>query len=389
MNSAAGGLATNATLPSNGASGPGLFVSNAPEQIGLGGGGFWQFGDGPARNLCKVSLTGTNVPTRVRVFLWHISRFETASFFGILVSTPNSDGQLSNLRVEVRSEQTGNLSPAGMCLAASHLFGTLDAANFANGQNTLDVESEALVWSAEVPAGTQNPAQFRLLGAILEFDVAGATALTIRSVASLTNGSWGAFADDVTPPGNNFGSGATHVRGYWRHANLSLDLPGDFDANPLNPPPAFTEYDFCEAGGPEATYYSGANSLTGDDLPNPGAYGVNRRYTGVCKNTNTTTAGKLYLGIRARNTGAAYFGAGQVLLPTPLTTRRWPPIRSTLDPRAYHLTVDHTNGFFSVSPNETSLNYSVQMATGAGAGTPANLIVAREPIWTAPVEDPA
>lgn len=122
--------------------------------------------------------------------------------------------------------------------------GTLDAANFANGQNTLDVESEALVWSAEVPAGTQNPAQFCLLGAILEFDVASATALTIRSVASLTNGSWGAFADDVTPPGNNFDSGATHIRGYWRHANLSLDLPGDFDANPLNPPPAFSEYDF-------------------------------------------------------------------------------------------------------------------------------------------------
>ena len=103
---------------------PGLFVSNAPEQIGDGGEDIpgsqtnekhWVF-QGPVMNLCRVRLTGEDIPARVRVFFWHISRFDVTTYWSVRVGSEGEGGTVSNLVGEVASTAlTGNLSTAGMC----------------------------------------------------------------------------------------------------------------------------------------------------------------------------------------------------------------------------------------------------------------------------------
>jgi len=67
--------------------GPGLFVSNAPEQIGPGSSapGDWEFGD--YKNPYKVSLpTVSETSWTMRFFIWHVNRFDGPLTFAILAS---------------------------------------------------------------------------------------------------------------------------------------------------------------------------------------------------------------------------------------------------------------------------------------------------------------
>lgn len=390
-----GGLPNN--LPSlSGAdlASPGLFVSNAPEQLGDGGGPHWQF-VGPSVNLCRVRLTGDDVPSRVRVFFWHISRFNVTTYWSIRVGSEGTGGTVSNLVGEIASTDiTGNLSVPGMCLADSQLFGTLDEI----GEGPWDIESEQGIWSIAVPAGSQNVGEFRLLAAVLEFDVTASEILTIRSVVTKTNGTWGTYGGTLAPSANNFDSGATHVRGYWRHAAVTLTVPM-YDADPEDPPPTFRDTGLCDEGGPEQNYYSAANSLADSSTRNPGCFGADLTYEGAITNTSTNLNAEVRVALRCRGIATAkFFGAGQMTDPATGPTLKLVPIPAawiqvpldpawiSVDPRGYDLTQTASGNIFVPKTATVSqvINYRFRLATGGGAGTPVNLQLSRSAISADP-----
>lgn len=288
-----------------------------------------------------------------------------------------------------------------MCLAAAQLYGTLDAVP---PGLPVSIASEQVLWSTLVPAGTQNPAQYQILAAVLEFDVSLATQLTIRSVVTKTPGSWGPFSDPVADPQNNFGTeNIVHVRGYWRSADVLVNLPGVFDCTLVQPPPTFVEFGCCEQqgleGGLNVGYYSLKNSLAKNATDNRACYGANLHYSAQVKNESTVDPARVYVGIRRRGIEPAkFFGAGRIdqpvfaatckLPPIPMPAPGQPPNTSYGDQllRGYDLTAATQVGHIDVAPGQ-QLTVRVALTTGGGAGTPFNLILGREAIWEA-VDDP-
>lgn len=397
-----GGEAPNATLIEADSNSPALFVSNAPEQVGEGNPGqnpqLWEFGKGPW-NLCRAHLTDSNVPTRVRVFLWHVTRLQAPSYWAVRVGSNGTGGTVSNLKSQVANELTGNLAQHGMCFADAQLFGTLNP----GGGGPWDITTEQTIWSVNLPVGSQNPSQFQFVGCILEFDVS-ATEFTIRSVVSKESGSFGTFATQLAPRQNNWpnqtGQMPVHVRGYWLRSRLRLDLPGVFDCNPVQPPGHLFDYDFCSSTGAEKGYFSEANSLamgsTGPPIipgssDNPGAYGANLSYTGHYKNSGSS-AGRLYVAIRARNTGGKYFGAGRVVLPSPAMKAKLPPIPDSADQKlmGYDLTSLYPepvpSGEIIVPADDEVRDVEVVLANGGACATPANIVLSSDGVWPVPPE---
>ncbi len=254
---------------------PALLVSNAPEQIGPGALNTWMFGTGPY-NLCQVSIPYLSIPNRVRVFLWHISRFPTASFFGIIVGCPNGNGvTVTNLKTHIINgpDLISDLSEPGICLADAHLFGTL---NFPlPAQSFFPSFGEQVIWSQQVAPGSTNNNLYRLIAGVFEFDISVPLSfngdLTIRTAISLTGQSltdFGTYSTPLAPNSNNGGGSiAVHNRGYWPHSDITRTIPGEFNCTLLGPPPNNVEYQYCHDSGPEAAYFSKNNSSAkkGDD----------------------------------------------------------------------------------------------------------------------------
>ncbi len=323
--------ATNPSVATPVAGSPGLFVSNAPEQIcsgnntrNEGGNGAWPFLDGPW-TLNRVSLTNLgpfgNAPQRVRVFLWHVSRFRIPSYFGICVySNFPGNTSISNIKGHVHNGPVPDISGPGNCLADAQLAGTLDALN--PSTIPLTAQTESVIWSAQVEAriGTNNEV-YNLIAAVIEFDIVGSPLdITIRSAVSITGQTAASFGNYQTPLAdnrNNYGTAERHVRGYWPHADITMNLPGELDATLLNPPPKLKEWQLCynDNGvyGPEGEYFS-VNNSKADKLdvllerPNPAAYGANLTYRGTFHNYSPTVGAHVHACIQARSVREKYFG---------------------------------------------------------------------------------
>lgn len=236
-----GGLATNpgaATPDENSAA---LFLSNAPEQIGPGMTGSWTF-QGQQMNLCRATLFGEDLPTRVRVYLWHISRFNQATNWAVVVGSQQIGGTVSNLKSQVVDSSIiyTDFVEIGNCLADAHLLGTLEPQV---PTQTYDLISDRIIWSKTVPAGTQNGNSFRVIAAVLEFDVQAFEVFTIRTVVSL-NGNYGTYDTPLANNQNNWSSKnppefATHARGHWRQSSITMNIPGIYDCTLVQAPPNF------------------------------------------------------------------------------------------------------------------------------------------------------
>jgi hypothetical protein len=86
-------------------------VSNAPETIGMGVPGSWQFGTQPSRNLCKVLTAIVPLaarPSRVRVFFWHVSNFEEPTWWGVIVGL-SSGANIAGLKGQVFVGDTNDI----------------------------------------------------------------------------------------------------------------------------------------------------------------------------------------------------------------------------------------------------------------------------------------
>ena len=205
-----GAGATNPSAATPIAGSPALFVSNAPEQIcsgnntrNEGGNNAWIFGDGPW-TLNRVSLTNIgpfgNLPQRVRVFLWHVSRFRIPSYFGICVySNFPGNSSINNIKGHIHNGPVPNLSVPGNCLADAQLAGTLDTLN--PSTVPLTAQSESVIWSAQVAARVGNDdGVFNLIAAVIEFDIVGSPLdITIRSAVSITGQTAATFGNYQTP----------------------------------------------------------------------------------------------------------------------------------------------------------------------------------------------
>lgn len=342
LNRQAYDAATTAPLPTAALPIPGspaLFVSNAPEQVGSGvypdpdfPVGAWLFGSGPY-NLCQASLQ-SGLPTKVRVFFWHVCRFTVPSYWGVVVSSLTGS-TISNLRIQVptNANPMTELSAPGSCLAASHLFGTLDTPNVTG----MNISNETVIWSTSIAAGTLVSTSFTVVAAIIEFDVQAIGMFSIRSAVSLTGQTSADFTHPtITTPladnQNNFGpSGKRHNRGYWDHGDIMMSLPGELNCTLVMAPPTTKEWAICETGGPEVTHFSVDNSradkrwemnLLGINVnmenPNTAAYGANLKYVGIYHNNSTIDPGFVYVGLRARGVGHPYFGAARLKTISPV-----------------------------------------------------------------------
>lgn len=393
-------VAPNSTFASADETSPALFVSNAPEAIGAGGGiHTWSFGAGP-HNLCKVHLTTAQYkPSRVRVFFWHISRLAQPTYWAVLVGSNGTGGSISNLRRDVVNVRTTNIGQFGACFADAHLSGTI---NPIPGFGAPSLAGEVAVLSETVPEGfSATGTEFQFIGSILEFDVTPTLPeLTIRSVVSLQSGQWGDFATGTVNAANNWPPDAenpqTHVRGYWLHSTANLLLP-DYDCNPLLTGSNFKDYQFCANLSGESNYFSGTNSLAVDSRDNRAVYGANLVFDGNYHNGSPDTNGRFGAGIRARDTGARYYGAAHFALPESGGTVQIPPIPQIISgpmgtqyaERLCDLTPYNSQSVsdgIPVPPN-TGKAFRVRVANAGGAGTPANLWLGRLKIEPNPPDD--
>ena len=391
---AQGGGVPNATLLGPVEGSPALFASNAPEQIGTGvyppnllkSPAPWQLGSGP-HNLFGVQLQGDDVPARVRVFFWHVSRFDVPSYWALLVGSNGTGGTISNVRQIVRNVRTGLLAEIGQCLADAHLNNRLELVPGPPMPLPLEPNAtEALVFEQIAPAESVHDKDiFQIVAAIIEFDTTGMTELTIRSAVSL-DGNYGVFGDIVNPV-NNWSSETTypaHVRGYWPHADHNLEIPA-FNCRRIAPPPNFKEVQSCANPGTKAGVFSNANSLNSlNATENRAAYGANLYYKVSYFNDAPATepTGRFYLGVRCRGTNATYFGAASLIPPG--SRRQLPTIRNTGSyPRGYALTpmhrdYDSSSGSILVPPGTTTKTFRLGLAHGGGSTTPVNILLGRD-----------
>ncbi len=418
MEAAVGAPLPTAAVPD--LSSPALFVSNAPEQVGSGDYpldpdfpvGAWQFGAGPY-NLCEASLISA-FPNRVRVFFWHVCRFTVPSYWGLIVASTNGS-TISNLRIQVptNANPMTDLSAPGCCLAASHLFGTLDTPNVTN----MDISNDTVIWSAAIDAGTLVSTAFTVVAAIIEFDVQALGFLSIRSAVSLTGQASADFTHPTIPTPladnqNNFGKfNVRHNRGYWEHSDISMSLPGELDCTLQMEPPQSKEWGICDVGGPEENYFSVLNSRAQQrketnpdgtkknmERPNTAAYGANLKYIGAYHNVSTTDPGFVYVGLHARGVGHPYFGAAKVKTISPVPSisgafRKVPalPPSNALNNRFTDLTSvfpsANPTGYIAVAPSGTG-TVAISLANGGGATLPVNIQLKREMLWDTGVGEP-
>jgi len=420
MNFGAGSPFASAATPDP--TSPALFVSNAPEQIGEGvypneldtpefdwRQGAWTFGTG-SRNLCQAQIS-QNMPTRVRVFFWHITRFSVPSYWAVLVKS-GPESTISNIKIQVPGPDipnpSGDLSGLGNCLAAAHLMGTLDA----QPGGAISISNETIVWSRAMGAGTMVHNSFSHIAAIIEFDVNATEFFNIRSVVSITGQSVQDFSNsppNVSPLAdnqNNFGPfNVRHNRGYWDHSDIFLPLAPEFNCTLWAPTAPITkEWSICDANSPEDQYFSKGHSRAAHffDYPlppappidrernNTAAYGANLIYSCPYHNFSNDTLGRFYIGLRARNVGGPYFGAARLstMSPSPEVfgiPGKVTPLASSVPAFTNHRFVDLTSqypapvpmGYVVVGPSETGI-VRLRLANGGGATTPVNIQFRRD-----------
>ncbi len=390
------------------ANSPALFLSNAPEQIGPGMQGSWTFGAGP-KNLCRATVSGLDVPSKVRVYLWHISRFNQDTNWAVIVGSQQTTGSVTNLKSQVANSSIiyTDFVEIGNCLADSHLLGTLDPQT---PSQTYNLATDQVIWSKTIPAGTQNENSFRIVAAVLEFDVQVNEVFTIRSAVSL-DGNFGTYDSPLANNQNNWSGKnppefATHARGYWKHSGITMNIPGVYDCTLVQAPPKFKEWQICDDNGPEAYYFSVVNSLAEQlqpippstvpiERPNKGAYGANLKYIAQYHNSSPLNSARVYVGLRARGIPGKFYGVQKVrtLVPTPIVsstpTRLFAiPDTDFPDQAGYNFTDTYPAGIYqsyiSVGPNGSG-TIEVSIGVAGGAGTPANLILSREMVWSTPV----
>jgi hypothetical protein len=104
---------------------------------------------------------------------------------------------------------------------------------------------------------------------------------------------------------------------------------------------------------------------------------------------------RVYVGLRARGIPGKFYGVQKVrtLVPTPIVSgdaTRLFAIPDSAPPHqaGYNFTDVYPSAFFQgyigVPPNGSG-TIEIQLAVAGGAGTPANLIIAREMVWMTPV----
>jgi hypothetical protein len=297
-------------------------------------------------------------------------------------------------------------------LASAQLFGTLDP------QNTPPVTAlyggEQVVWSTSAVAGSLDPNSYKLIAAIIEFDVlttgVASPELTIRTSISLTGqglADFGSYGTDLADTRNNFGAlDRIHVRGYWPSANLDMSLPGELNATLVQPTRPVKEWEYCADNGPEASYFSVANSLADKGIhekPNKGAYGANLTYFATYRNYSLDTSGLVHVGLQARNVGDTYFGAARLstTIPSPQTygsavkiqpmpnPNTQPPPANVPIYRFCELTSVYpagaNSGHIGVAPSTTG-TAMIQIANGGGAATPTNIVMWPDVVMQNPAE---
>lgn len=335
-------------------------------------------------------------PSRVRVLFWHVSNFAEPTWWGVIVGL-SPGANISGLKGEVFVGHSGNIGLRGRCIADAHLMGTMDPLTVGPdiGNN------ERLIWSAQAMPKSSNPDVFSLIGAVLEFDVNPEHFISIRTAITRTQGQWGLFADDVASQHNNDEAHKVHVRGFWSKADIFLQGP-TLDCYLQAPPPAFVEFDVCETGGPEATFFSagnswaigvpGSNPLILGSTDNRAAYGANLRYTLLLRNSAPQEPVALSLGFacistRHRSIGEAkYFGVGQISEPPRSAYKLMPIPGSPTSLKGHHLTAPNLGGpIFVPRPGTTA---DLRFANACAAGTPFNVLIRRDALWPQPVEEP-
>lgn len=250
-----------------------LVVSNAPELINPGA----ITEPGPVilyRTNDAVDVLGTG-DVDMRVFLWHKNIGsgvgDTRYIHIVLKPLEGQSLSLSNHKVQDNSGQPagGDLSIPGQCIAAAHLFGTVDA----DGSNASGPDGQIVLGSHPMPAG-------HYVLAVHEFTVGGTANKKFQVRTILTDSSSASGVGDgseaVLDPGQ-------HIRGSWKHA--AMDVTGDsVDVAPPLPNIPDYHYRLSDAQGLDYNAYKKRTDDTyGKD--NKGLYGVNINYKVPITNT--------------------------------------------------------------------------------------------------------
>lgn len=243
-----------------------LVVSNAPELIAPDA----ITESGPVilyRTNDTVDVLGTG-DVDLRVFLWHKNIGsgvgDTRYIHIVLKPLEGQSLSLSNHKVQDNSGLPAgdDLSIPGQCIAAAHLFGTVDA----DGSSASGPDGQIVLGSHSMPAG-------HYVLAVHEFTVGGSAnkKFQVRTVltASASASGVGDGSEAVLDPGQ-------HIRGSWKHA--VMDVTGnsiDAVSSPTGPPDWF--YRLANPGQPDQdAYKKRVDDTYGKD--NKGLYGVNINY---------------------------------------------------------------------------------------------------------------
>lgn len=383
-----GSAAVNPTLRNT--YGPVLFLSNAPEEIVVAA-------SGPI-TLFKVTLPLEHAG-RVRCFIWHYNG--TASSIKLALRAHCSSGSvsISNLKFQEHVAITSDLSGPGTCLAAAQLYGTLDDQT---PPQTLSVTNSGEPGNVRTwDLGAKPTSGFSMACVVLEFEWTGTGDLRLWTSASRDRVHT-PFSKAVEDPANPSGSGAQHGRGCWLYSGAFLDIEVPFNAKllePLGGPESnyVRTMEVCgKVGadlqsnpdfGPEQLLFSASNSLNSADASNNlGCYGANFTYSFYVKNSDDV-ARQVRVYLRARNTGAKWWGAGRLTYPEATKTALPKiPAGPTLGLRSFQMT-DGLN-----PPNPISipayqmhvLPIQIELTNGGGATLPINYQIEKDVLWVNP-----
>lgn len=356
-------------------------VSNAPEAIGPNGGGAHGWTFDKRATLYKALIPVLQRTQRIRVFLWHLNRFDDQSLFASILVSGATVTSVSNRTASFRREFFVDPSDAGTCLAAAQLYGTLEPI-----EGTVTIEDEVSIWSKSLDPADSNADPLRpfLLGAVVEFDVNTSENDDVRVRVSISseNGDWGDWSDDVCSAYNNSGTGP-HIRGWWPYSRVRF-RGDDFEMRTTQ----IVQVGSCEQGGPEVGPYAFGkqdNDYHGTTGGNKGCFGADLEYAFKVTNTGAEPQPTRYLlaMVCSRFTGSKYWGAGRCKSNPVSDPRKIPKLFAYVVPfggQQLHELVFLTEQFdqrrVAVSDG-TDQDIIVEIAHGGAATMPVSIILSQ------------
>ena len=268
----------------------------------------------------------------LRVFLWHVNNMGGLAPWTvwILLRTGSGTATLTDHRSLAPAPPAfPKLRDRGRCLAKAQLFGTITEAGYHTGTS--------INASSDVGLGNHQIANNETVTAIHEFTVTGTAGqvLDLRTIVTKDSDFGQPYNQCLLPD---------HIRGWWPFSEL-LAFAAIWDAGQLIEPANQYHASICESGGKDQQVFAwqgeaadpfGYPKVDDDDPTAPtgnrGLFGVNARYRVRLYNTHNLVR-YVAFNLRARNTGAPYFGAALALEEDALPSLGGvPPIKKQPDP---------------------------------------------------------